>query len=148
MTVQGLSSLKRKLLVTLPDAARAEIAKAMEAGAQEMVNLARSLVPVDKGDLRETIGWTWGDAPKGSITIGTVRAKGRGAGNMVITIFAGSDEVFWARWQEFGTKHHRASPFFYPSYRALKKRMRGRTSRAINKAAKRAAAGGSGGTGP
>ncbi|ODT82450.1 MAG: hypothetical protein ABS76_07465 [Pelagibacterium sp. SCN 64-44] len=153
--IQGLDRLKRKLTV-LPDKAREAIAKAMEQGAEEVVALAKSLVPIDNGTLRDSIGWTWGDAPKGSMVLGTVRQSGRGAGNMVITIFAGGRDAFYAAWVEFGTSPHTneglyagsqhpgtpAQPYFYPSWRAVRKRVRGRVTRAINKSAKQVAAGG------
>lgn len=153
--IQGLDRLNKKLR-RLPDAARAEIAKAMEQSAAEVVALAQSLVPVDGGDLRDSIGWTWGDAPNGSMTLGTVRSKGRGAGNMVVTIYAGDDKAWYARFVEFGTSPHvnggrfagsnnpgtAAQPFFYPAYRAVRKRVKGRVTRAITKSAKRVAAGG------
>lgn len=144
--IQGVDRLKRKLRA-LPDAAREEIAKAMEQSANEIVALMKSLVPVDTGDAQMSIGWTWGDAPKGSMVLGTVRKGGfkggtKGAGNMVITIYAGGGEAWHARLVEFGTKNMKAQPFFYPAWRALRRRVRGRTTRAINKSAKRIAAGG------
>ena len=140
----------------MPELARQEIAKAMEQSAQEVVDLAKSLVPVSTGALRDSIGWTWGDAPSGSMVLGAVRASGKGAGNMVITIFAGNDEAYWARWVEFGTSPRinggeyagsqhpgtHAQPFFFPAYRAVRKRVKSRVTRAITKSAKRAASGG------
>lgn len=153
MAIQGLDRLSKKLK-RIPELAREEISKAMEAGANEMVALAKSLVPRDSGDLANSIGWTWGDAPKGAMVLGTVRASK--TGNMVITIYAGDDQAFYASWVEFGTSGHAngglfegsqhpgtaAQPFFYPSWRAVRKRVKGRVTRAINKSAKRAAAGG------
>lgn len=153
MAIIGLNSLQKKLK-RLPELAREEISKAMEAGANEMVALAKSLVPRDSGDLASSIAWTWGDAPKGAVVLGTVRASK--TGNMVITIYAGDDQSFYARWVEFGTSGHTnggmfegsqhpgtaAQPFFYPSWRAVRKRVKGRVTRSINKSAKRAAAGG------
>ncbi|MEO7172026.1 HK97-gp10 family putative phage morphogenesis protein [Flavobacterium sp.] len=153
MPIQGLQSLRRKLR-RLPDLARQEIAKAMEKIAAEVVALAKSLVPVDDGDLLRSIGWTWGDAPKGSVSLGEV-SGGRGAGNLRITIYAGDDKAFYARWVEFGTSSHEnggrfagsehpgtaAQPFFYPAWRALRKRARSSITRAITKSAKMAAAG-------
>jgi len=86
-------------------------------------------------------------------------ASGR-AGDLVITIFAGNDEAFYARWVEFGTRPHTitvknaptlsrggvnfgtsvshpgastANAFFFPAYRAMRKRIKTRISRAINK---------------
>ncbi|QMV00164.1 HK97 gp10 family phage protein [Devosia sp. D6-9] len=151
MTIQGLDRLKRKLR-TFPAAVEAEIRAAMEVSANEVVALAKSLVPRDTGALVESIGWTWGDAPKGSMTLGKVG----GTGNLVITIYAGDDKAFWARWVEFGTSPHanagmfagsenpgtRAQPFFYPAYRAVRRRVKGRVTRAVNKAARRIASGG------
>ncbi len=153
--VQGLDRLRRKLKA-LPDAARKEIAKAMEQSANEIVVLAKSLAPVESGDLQMSIGWSWGDAPKGSMVLGTVKTEGKGAGNLRITVFAGGGEAFYARFIEFGTAPHvnqgrfagsqhpgtAAQPFFYPAYRATRRRAKGRVSRAITKSAKRVAAGG------
>lgn len=150
--IEGLDRLRRKF-AQLPVLARQEIAKAMELGAQEVVNLAKSLVPVASGDLRASIGWTWGDAPKGSISLGQVKDAGS---KMVISIYAGDDEAFYARWVEFGTSGHingglfagtanpgaPAQPFFYPAFRASRRRLKSRITRAITKSAKRAAAGG------
>jgi hypothetical protein len=148
--VQGLDRLNRKLKA-FPKAVEAEISKAMEQSANEIVAMAKSLAQSDR--TRESIGWTWGEAPKGSIAIGGVVSN---SGNLKITIFAGGDAAFMARWEEFGTAPHinggrfagtqhpgtAARPFFYVSFRANRKRARGRITRAVNKAAKRIAAGG------
>lgn len=152
--VMGAKALERKL-AELPEAARRAIAPAMEESAREIVNLARTLAPADSGALRASIGWSWGDAPEGSMTLGTVRTEGRGAGNMRIVVYAGDDRAFYARWVEFGTRPHRAGgmykgalhpgnaprPYFFPAYRATRKRVKSRVSRAVNKSAKLVAAG-------
>lgn len=154
MAIQGLASLRRKFK-RLPELAREEISKAMEESAADVVALAKSLVAVDRGDLRDSIAWTWGEAPKGSIVLGEVRG-GRAAGSLRITIYAGDDKAYYARWVEFGTAPHvngglyagsdnpgtPAQPFFYPAWRASRKRAKSRVTRAITKSAKRAAAGG------
>ncbi len=134
--VLGLGSLKRKLLA-IPEQAKAEIRKAMEASADEVVRLAKSLAPVDTGDLQMSISWTWGDAPKGTMTLGRVVGD---KNDMVITVYAGGSEAYWARWVEFGTSKMKAQPFFLPAYRANRKRVRSRIKRGINKAAKKVAA--------
>lgn len=134
--VQGLEKLRAKMRA-LPDAVRGEIRAAMERGANEIVALAKTLVPVDQGDLRDSIGWTWGDAPTGSMAL----AQG-GTADMRLTIYAGDSQAFYARWVEFGTARMSAQPFFFPAYRALRRRVRSRVARAVNKAAKRVAAGG------
>lgn len=137
--VLGLDRLKRKLK-RFPAVVEQEIRTAMETSANEIVALAKSLAPVDSGELRNSIGWTWGDAPEGAMVLGTVR--GNRSGNLVITIYAGGGDAFYGRFVEFGTQNMPAQPFFYPSYRALRRRARGRVTRSVNKAAKRIAAGG------
>ena len=149
----GLTKLQQKLK-RLPLVVKEQIRKAMEQGAEEIVALAKSLVPVDSGALKDSIGWTWGRAPRGAMTLGTVQSVG---GDLTSTIYAGDDESFQARWVEFGTKPHTAGgmfegatipaipaqPFFFVSFRALRRRVRSRITRGINKAAKQVAASGS-----
>lgn len=134
--VEGLDKLKAKF-AALPQAAQDQIRKAMEEGAAEMVRLAKGLAPVDQGELRESIGWVWGAAPKGSLAFST-----GGSGQDKIAIFAGNDSAYYARWVEFGTINQPAQPYFFPAYRTLKKSMRSRTNRAIVKAVKSVAGNG------
>lgn len=136
--ILGLDRLNRKLK-RLPDVARDQIREAIAQSAREIVDLAVNLVPVDSGALAGSIGWTWGKAPKGAMTLGTVKSNGS---ELVATVYAGDSEAFYARWVEFGTQKMTAQPFFYPSYRALRKRSKSRIKRAITKAAKKVAAGG------
>lgn len=139
--VLGLKSLNRKLTKTIPDRVRMRTRAALEKGADEIVAMAKALVPVDSGALRDSIGWTWGDAPEGSITLGNVRASKDG--DEVITIYAGTrnknlgdKDAFYVRFVEFGTQKMPPHPFFYPSYRTLKRRVKGRVTREMRKAIK------------
>lgn len=152
MKVLGLEKLNRKLK-KLPAAAEKRIKEAMEVGANEIVALMKSLVAVDSGELRDSIGWTWGDAPKFSQKIATVKSAD---GKMVITIYAGNSKVRYAHLVEFSTRAHQnagqfagtqhpgtsAQPFFFVSYRALRRRTKSRITRAITKSAKEVAANG------
>lgn len=152
MTIRGLDKLNRKLK-QLPAAAEKRIKEAMEVGANEIVALMKSLVAVDSGDLRDSIGWTWGEAPKYSQKIATVKSSN---GKLVITIYAGNEKVRYAHLVEFATKAHEngglyagtqhpgtsAQPFFFVSYRALRRRTKSRITRAITKSAKEVAASG------
>lgn len=119
----------------MPQIAKDEIKKALETSADEIVSMAQRLVPVDKGDLRDSVGWTWGKAPKGAMTLGKV-AEASLAGDLTITIYAGNSEAFYSRFVEFGTQKMPAQPYFYPAYRASKKRAKSRVRRSITKAAK------------
>lgn len=165
MTVKGLDRLRRKL-ASLPDVAKEDIAKSLEKGAEQIVSLAQSLVPIDDMTLYDSIGWTWGEAPKGSLTLASATRR-RGSDTLRITVYAGNSEAFYARWVEFGTAPHNtasgggrasakqnrasgylghpgaaASPFFFPAYRANRRRVRRGIATAVNGAAKKVAKGG------
>ncbi|MCH4542927.1 HK97-gp10 family putative phage morphogenesis protein [Ochrobactrum sp. A-1] len=141
--VDGIKALEKRLTKTIPEVIRKAASDAMEKGAQEVVDMMKRRVPRDTGELASTIGWSWGDAPKGSMIIGEVR--GRQYNTMRIVIYAGSDKTRvgsrnqfqLARLLEFGTLKMGPKPFFFGSWRANKKRVRSRVTRAIREAIKR-----------
>ena len=139
-----LSPRLRARLAKIPDIAREAAAAAMEEGAQEIVAEMKLLVPVDSGDLRDSINWTWGDIPAGSFVIDEIRS-GKNAGDQYATlrikIYAGNKEAFYARFIEFGTKTGvRAQPFFFAAYKKWggKAKFRARVRAAIRKRIKEA----------
>ncbi|MBA8821427.1 hypothetical protein BRY73_16060 [Ochrobactrum sp. P6BS-III] len=148
--IKGLDRLQIKL-TKFPEVAEKLVRSAMEQGAQEIVNMMQNLVPVDDGELMESIGWTWGAAPKYSQRIGSVKSND---GKLTITIYAGNSKVRYAHLVEFGSAPHvnggmypgtfnpgaKAQPFFYVSWRARRRSAKARVSRAITKAAKQIAA--------
>lgn len=162
-TILNLAKLDKKLK-RLPDAVTAEIRAAMEKQADEIVRLARSLVPKDTHDLEESIGWTWGAPPRGSLTLGKFVRASLGK-QLTLTVFAGDDSAYYARWVEFGTAPHnvargggtvagksqlasgggtghpgaKAQPFFFPAYRARRKAAKAAIRKATNIAAKKVA---------
>lgn len=153
-TIVGLAKLQRKL-DRLPAIAKATVRQKMGEAADEIVSMMRSLAPVLKepdsrrraGALRDSIGWTWGQAPKGSMVIAALRGAGAG-GDLTITIYAGSrdksrgpDDAYYARWVEFGTKNMPAQPYFYVSWRANKRRAGRKVRGAVRQAARNVAAG-------
>lgn len=148
MAVEGLARLQRKLAL-IPKSVTEAVRIELEKQATEMVSMMKRLVPFESGALRDSIGWTWGDAPAGSMVIGTVKAGGakRGAvgasyASMVITIYAGSSgkkgDTFYARFQEFGTRKMVANPFFFVTYRARRKSAKSALTKAMRKAIKNA----------
>ncbi|MDL2202024.1 HK97 gp10 family phage protein [Brucella intermedia] len=148
--IKGLDRLQIKLK-KFPEVAETLVKAAMEQGAQDIVNMMQNLVPVDDGELMESTGWTWGQAPKYSQRIGSVKSND---GKLTITIYAGNSRVRYAHLVEFGSAPHvnggmfpgtfnpgsKAQPFFYVSWRAKRRSARARVSRAITKAAKQIAA--------
>lgn len=153
--IQNLARLDRKIS-RLPQIAKKEIKAAMAEAATEVVAMMKSLVPVlqsnDKrrraGALRDSIGWTWGKAPKGSLVVATLKGAGF-AGDLTITIYAGSrdkargiDDAYYVRWVEFGTAKVSAQPFFYVSWRANRRKAKRKVSTAVRKSALKVAKGG------
>ena len=156
--IAGMPRLLRKLKV-MPQVAQQEVRAVMAQQADELIGMMRRLAPVDSGDLRDSIGWAWGDkAPKGAMALATA-----GKGSLTITIYAGSSKAYYARWVEFGTQAHAlgrgsdvsrrrgrqtgpmhggspAQPFFFPSWRAMRKRIRKALRKASRDAARRVAA--------
>jgi HK97 gp10 family phage protein len=136
MAVKGIGGLKRKL-AALPALVEKRGREAMEKSADEIVAMMKRLVPVDDGDLRDSIAWTWGEAPKGAVVIAQSEPR---PGNVRLTIYAGNAKAYYARWTEFGTVKMSAQPFFFPSYRSLRARTRRRIMTATRKALKEVAA--------
>lgn len=137
--IQNAERLLQKLR-RIPQAAKVSIREAMAEQADEVVAFMKRRVPVDEGDLRDSIGWRWGSrAPAGSIGVATVGARDS---DLTITIFAGGQSAFHARWVEFGTVKMAARPFFFVSWRANRKHIRRRIQAAVRAAARRVAAGG------
>lgn len=137
----------RSRLKALPAPAKAAARSAMVKHADKVVRMMKAQVPVDTGALRDSIGWTWGAAPGGSLSVGTISAES----GMVITIYAGSDRTkrsqsrasgsrardlkrqgeFMAdvaRYIEFGVQGKPAQPYFYPILRSTNKDFRGRVN--------------------
>lgn len=92
--VSGLSELDR-LLKELPAKIEGNIMRgAVRAGAKVMEARAKELVPVDDGDLRDSI---------------KVRAKSK-RGQVSATVRAGGKKAFYAHMVEFGTARHFIKP--------------------------------------
>ncbi len=148
-SVLNLARLNRKLK-RLPQVASQYIRQEMEKVAADIVAMMKSLVAVDDGTLRDSIGWTWGKAPKGSMVVSTVKGD-----DLTLTIYAGNTEAYYARWVEFGTAQHvnggkfkgtanpgtSAQPYFFVSFRANKKGAKRNIRKAARDAARKVAAG-------
>jgi hypothetical protein len=144
VTVRNKDKLFAKLKRLAP-AAEKELVAANGKAAEAMVGYARDFAPVHTGALRDSIVAT----PPG----GTPPSYSQGNrvvpdGSWMVT--AGNTNVRYAHLIEFGTAPHtnagrfagtqnpgtKARPFFWPSYRLVRKGMKSRASRAINKSVK------------
>jgi hypothetical protein len=146
MAVEGLGKLLRKMEL-IPKRAIKAAEQSLEQSADQIVAMMRRLVPKDQGALARSIGWTWGEAPKGSLVLGAVASGGgneRAYASLKITIYAGDattivknshgGEFQNALIQEFGTKAMPANPYFFPSWRASKSRAKAKLTRDIRRA--------------
>jgi hypothetical protein len=118
----------------------------------EAETLIRGAAPEDQGNLKESIGWTFGDPPPGSLGVVAARREAALAGippHLRISIFAGGIIAPHAHLVHFGTAQRftddgkstgaaPAQPFFFPIIRALRRRMRNRIRRLTRQALKRA----------
>lgn len=112
--------------------------EAIEGGAEEIAAAQRRAAPTESGALRDSIK--------------VQRKAGEGGADIGVRIVAGDAKAWYARIVEFGTRPHiaggkfkgakhpgaRARPYFYPTYRAYKKRFKSRVVREINRAIKEA----------
>lgn len=131
----GRERLKKRFR-KLPELAKEEARKGLGNGADEIVAMMKRSAPKGRtGNLRRSIHWMWSK----------VRGKG---GLIALRIRAWSPKVKYAHLVEFGTAPHkqggrfkgtehpgtRPQPFFFPSYRALKKRFLNLQRRGFRKA--------------
>lgn len=136
-----LSPRLRARLAKIPDIAREAAAAAMEEGAQEIVDAMKMAAPIESGDLRASIGWTWGEVPAGSFMIDEISSgknKGDQYATLRIKIYAGNKDAFYARFQEFGTRSQPAQPFFFLTWRRERAEFRRKIRAAIRKRIKEA----------
>jgi HK97 gp10 family phage protein len=121
--VQGIEKLKRRLVDVIPKKAREALEEAMLQSADLIVAGAKLRVPVESGELRDSIHRT------------EVRVSKRGG--FYVAIAAGKrtkNNYNTARIVEFGTMDTPAQPFLLPSYRANRKRAQRRMRKAITNA--------------
>lgn len=121
---KGADVFARRLKALSDPASYRRIGDALDQGAAEIRDLAVRLAPEDDGDLRASI----------RVEPGKHELQRR--------VKAGDEKAFYARWVEHGTGEPAPTtpqPFFWPAYRAQKKRVKARIARAARAAVKAAA---------
>jgi HK97 gp10 family phage protein len=119
------SKLKRRLVNEIPKAVRAALEQAMLESANLIVAGAKLRVPVDEGDVQDSIRQH-----------GVKEGK---RGGLYVAITAGdksteADTYQVARLLEFGTQKMPAQPYLLPAFRANRKRAQRRMRKAIKDA--------------
>jgi HK97 gp10 family phage protein len=152
--MQNRDRLLRKM-AALPGHVRSALRQALAESADEITDMQRRLAPVKDGHLRNSIGSTFGThTPDNPNVRGVTAAAGPADPDLTVVIHAGDEKAFYAAFVEFGTQAHEqpnnprigyqhpgatAQPFFYPAYRALKKRVKSRLTKAAKQAAHKVA---------
>lgn len=154
----GRSALLRKLAL-LPQAAREEIGKAISQSAEEIAAAQRRLAPKKTGALERSIVVTRGGAVPKYASVGRAGTTQKGDPDLTVIVSAGNSQVRYAHLVEWGSAPHenkglfegsqhpgtKPVGFFFPVYRAYRKRVKSRMTRATKKAARAIAASGGGG---
>lgn len=143
LTLKGKEALFAKLIKLAPGVEKG-MGDANLQSANEMADLARGYVPVKSGTLKASIRVEQGPRPGGYY----VKA---GGAPTTKSVRSGSGTGFdYATAVEFGTKPHinagefkgsqnpgaKKESFFWVSYRLMKRRLKSRNSRALNKIVK------------
>ncbi|MBH1973980.1 MAG: HK97 gp10 family phage protein [Rhodobacteraceae bacterium] len=138
-TLTELSEALAKRLNAIPREIVRQVRPALVASANDLASVARALVHMDKGDLKESIAVT---AP-GETTPAYAEGGGkRTAGENQALVTVGNPEVRHGHFQEFGTVKQEAHPFLRPATRLTRDKNKRRIGRAIGQAIRTAARGG------
>lgn len=136
----AIAELKRRIAAIPPHLARAA-REQLKVDAERLAERMRRTVPVDEGDLRDSISVV--DTSDGQYVARVkVTAGGAATRKPVRHTEKGNAPLYdYALGVEFGYrtedgKHVEAKPFFHSTYRQQKKRIRSAVGRAITKAAK------------
>lgn len=105
--IDGFEKLDRKMR-KLADAATARVKqRALDAGGEIIAGEARALVPVDSGQLRESIA-------VGERAVGF--AASRSGDDLAVFVGPHSRDGFYGQFLEFGTVNMAARPWLRPAY--------------------------------
>lgn len=145
--VTGQKAFKRKLK-QIPFAVVETVREeGLKPAARDIVEMMKRLAPVDDGDLRESIHFTFGGEKRIAYSQGT-----KATSLLSVRIAAGNAKVRTAHLVEFGTAPHPQGgifagtmhpgtppqPFFYPAYRARRRAAAQRIKRAMRRGARKA----------
>jgi len=145
LTAAGRAHLKKRMLA-LPEKMRTAADAALAKAADELVADIQAATPVASGDLRDSIKKVpLGDGRIGYRVVGGEHGKGKKGWYIRFVEHGTKAGVKGARTTDESGRNRkvqrthsgtRAQPFFWPTYRRSKTRIRSRLTRALKKAAK------------
>lgn len=121
----------RRRLEAIPQAVKDAVKPSLERSGEELANRMMFNAPKDTGAMAKSVAVT----PGGQ----TTPAYSQPGGSKVVpenavVVTVGNTDVRYAHLVEYGTQHAAAHPFFWPTFRSLKKKIATRTKAAIRKA--------------
>lgn len=123
ITIQGRIELRNKARAMRTRVA-ASVKPAVIQAAELIIATQKRLCPVEDGDLRDSIHWEDAQSSENATKL---------------NIVAGGKPAPHARIIEFGRENAAAVPFFFPSYRAERKRAKAIIAKAVRAAVRSAA---------
>lgn len=132
--ITGASQLNAKLRRLRTETAK-QMQPAVANAADLIVSTQKRLCPVQTGALRESIQWNAGAPPEGARLGGGAPTS---ANETRVFITAGDRRAYYAPFVEFGTRTRPAHAFFFPGYRAEKKRAKAIIARGTREAVRAA----------
>ena len=125
-----LDRLNRRLRA-IPVTVKKAVVPALQQSGSELVGAMRQLVPVDTGDLRDSIKYTM---PGNAAPPYSQPGGSRVAAENQVLVTAGNDGVRYPHLVEYGTAHAPAQPYFWPAFRLKRKKLANRIKRSVAKA--------------
>lgn len=132
MASKQLQRLQRRF-EAIPKAVRDAAKPGLAKAGQELVSAMKTLAEPsrDTGALIDSITLTTG----GNTTPPYSEPGGsRVVPEYGVAVTAGNSKVRYAHLVEYGTRHSKAEPFFWPAYRLLKKKLKSEIRRSMSKA--------------
>ncbi|GHC61608.1 HK97 gp10 family phage protein [Limoniibacter endophyticus] len=139
MKIMNLERLKRKLS-RIPESVKKRAQADLMLAGREINMLQRSLAPKDDGTLAASIR----TEPLDDGTVGVeLKAGGPTTTRVVRNTEKGNSPAYdYALAQEFGNEHQKTpNPFFYPGYRARKRRAMSRVRQGVRRSLRQAVKG-------
>lgn len=125
-----LERFKRRL-DAIPSAVKDAVRPSLEKSGAELVAKMQRAVPIDTRALHDSLTMT----PGGQTTPPYSQPGGsQVVPENAVVVTAGNSAVRYAHLVEYGTAKASAQPYFWPSFRALKEKIKSRTKTAIRNA--------------
>lgn len=139
--VKGVANIQRQF-ASVPGYIIREVEAELEVVGRDLVAQMKALAPYDEFDLIASIGFDRKGRDVGTATIRTLKGAAS-YGFIGILVYAGrglteNRDENYAIFQEFGTKDMPANPYFFPTYRSNRSRLRAKITRAVTRGVKKA----------